>query len=57
MNHIDGDWLHLFANEIVDLSEAEIIHLDECAVCWKRFTLAVQLVVTFRTEPENQLVN
>ena len=57
MNHIDEERLRLFANDIVVLTDAEIIHVDDCNRCWTRFSYALQLLVLLRAEPTTQLVN
>jgi len=45
MKHIDNDRLHQFAIEAIDFTEAENIHLDDCARCWRRLVVEVQLAV------------
>ena len=57
MHHIEDERLHRFANdEMIDLTEAENAHLDDCATCWGRLVTAVQLVFLMRAEPKSQLV-
>jgi hypothetical protein len=50
MKHIDNDRFHQFAIEAIDLTEEENIHIDDCATCWKRLVVAVQLVVLEPTD-------
>ena len=46
MMHIKDERLQHFASEVIaDFTEAENIHLDECATCWSRLVVAVQLIV------------
>jgi hypothetical protein len=45
MKHIDNDRLHQFAVEAIELTEAENIHIDDCATCSKRLVIAVKLVL------------
>jgi len=58
MKHIGSDRLHQFALEAIDLTEAENIHIDDCATCWKRLVVAVQLVLFEATNTdETCLIN
>jgi hypothetical protein len=53
MNHIENDRLHEFAIEVIDFTEAENIHLDDCVTCWRRLVAEVQLVVFEATESDD----
>ena len=57
MKHIDENRMFDFANERHDFTLDEDIHLGECAVCWRRLILAIQLAVVSRTETKSQAVN
>jgi len=54
--HIGEDRLHQFAIEAIDLTEAENNHLDDCARCWGRLVVAVQLAYLTQTETKAHLV-
>ena len=43
--HIGEDRLEQCAIAATDLTEAENVHLEDCANCWKRLVVAVQLAV------------
>ena len=45
MKHIENDRLHQFAIETIDFTEAENMHFDDCATCWKRLVVAIRFVV------------
>jgi len=55
-DHIGEDRVRQFANEATDLTEAENIHLDDCARCWGRLVVAIQLAILTRNETKAQLV-
>jgi hypothetical protein len=58
MKHIERDRLHQFAIEAIDLTEAENIHVEDCATCWKRLVTEIQLVAFEAAEiSESRLVN
>jgi len=42
MKHLENDRLHQFAIEAIDFTEAEHMHLDDCATCWKQLVVAIQ---------------
>jgi hypothetical protein len=55
--HIEDKRLHQFASdEMLDLTQAENAHLDDCATCWGRLVTAVQLVFLMRVEPKTHLI-
>ena len=42
MKHLESDRLHQFAIEAIEFTEAENMHLDDCATCWKQLVVAIQ---------------
>ena len=54
--HIAEDRMHQFAIEAVDLTKWENTHLDDCAECWGRLVVAVQLAILTRAETDIHLV-
>jgi len=49
-DHIEDKRLLDFASEILDLTEDENIHLDDCSGCWHRLVDAIKFVVLARIE-------
>ena len=45
MKHLESDRMRQFAIEAIDFTEAENMHLDDCATCWKQLVVAIQLAV------------
>jgi len=43
MKHLESDRLHHFAIEAIEFTEAENMHLDDCATCIKQLVVAIQL--------------
>jgi hypothetical protein len=52
MKHLESDRLHQFAIEAIDFTEAENMHLDDCATCWKQLAVAIQLAVLEASDSE-----